>query len=424
MATAIFFHGNNVFYIFVGALLVGIAVLAVFSFLLVRAFKRRLGRKAYFLAVVPFALAVLALYIEYLREMPNHGPPRSISPTQAARQIKSLPSYAKFSYSGAGFFNDKLYASSNIGLLEVTDGAITNVFQPQKEDSVVSGPWIDFANRRLWIKDDHTNELLNFDGSKWQRIPMPQPRQGYYTRGDVLEGIKPIATKEGFWIAAAGNVWIWDANTQVWRSIPLTQRTPKNQDRNEVIGVLAAQGKLLTIVRHEPLSYLVRRGESFQSDTIEGIDGIDGGSSGPIQQEQGYFAETWTVAGESSYICTQTGSLLRVTTEKISEVKVPGECENITTDGADLIASFRSKGVFRLKGDTWSQLATHPYPSGAGEYWVHLAANGGRIALAITAKPVIANRAPGDTSNIKFTTDAPTELWVANNGQFQKVELR
>ena len=88
-----------------------------------------------------------------------------------------------------------------MGLLEIEGGAVAKLFQMQKSDSVVSGPWFDRADN-FWVIDEHTHELLNFNGSGWQRISMPQPPKGYYSRGEVLEGIKPVSTDAGFWLTA------------------------------------------------------------------------------------------------------------------------------------------------------------------------------------------------------------------------------
>ena len=58
---AIYFHGEQLIPIFLGALLFAIALLVAFSWLLVRYFKPRIGRMAYPLASIPFLLAGVAL---------------------------------------------------------------------------------------------------------------------------------------------------------------------------------------------------------------------------------------------------------------------------------------------------------------------------------------------------------------------------
>jgi len=139
-----------------------------------------------------------------------------------------------------------------VGLLEIEGGAVAKLFQMQKSDSVVSGPWFDRADN-FWVIDEHTHELLNFNGSGWQRISMPQPPKEYYSRGEVLEGIKPVSTDAGFWLTAAGAAWRWDAKTRTWIAEPQPQL---NVD-DTLLGVLPIRGEMAYIIRHELLPFLI-----------------------------------------------------------------------------------------------------------------------------------------------------------------------
>lgn len=105
--------------------------------------------------------------------------------------IRGLPKPVSFSITGIAFFDAKLFIGCNLGMIEVANGRVNQAYQFQSSDSVVSGPRIDRANRLLWAMDDHTHELLRFDGKTWTRMEEPLPAKGYLSRGDVLEGIKP-----------------------------------------------------------------------------------------------------------------------------------------------------------------------------------------------------------------------------------------
>ena len=164
-AFAISLHGEQLIPIFIGAVVLGVALLAGISWLLVRYFRPRIGRKALALAAVPFLLAAIALLLEYERERPNAGPPRAISSEKLPGLIKRLPANARFSYSGLSFFDGRLYVGTNLGVIEFSGTKATQLYQFQSSDSVVSGPWTDIANHRLWAVDDHTQELINFDVS-------------------------------------------------------------------------------------------------------------------------------------------------------------------------------------------------------------------------------------------------------------------
>ena len=73
-------------------------------------------------------------------------------------------------------------------------------------------------------------------------------------------------------------------------------------------------------------------------------------------------------------------------------------------------------------GGQWTLVAASPYPSGAGEYWTHLAASGGQMALAIEAKPVV-DRAKTKGPDMKFTRNAPTSLRILKDGSFVPVRF-
>jgi hypothetical protein len=117
--------------------------------------------------------------------------------------------------------------------------------------------------------DDHTGELLSFDGNAWTRMAKPLPAKGYYSRGDVLEGMQPIGSANGFWLASAGSAWKWDSASNQWQLIAGNLAQPEDYKRvNEIIGVLPIDKTVLLIIRHEPLPFLVRAGEDFPSDEV------------------------------------------------------------------------------------------------------------------------------------------------------------
>jgi hypothetical protein len=66
-----------------------------------------------------------------------------------------------------------------------------------------------------------------------------------------------------------------------------------------------------------------------------------------------------------------------------------------------LVVSIRGKGVYRFTKKEWSLIAGSPYPSAAGEYWTYLSASGGKLALAINAKPVVDSKNSRD-SDLRF----------------------
>jgi Abnormal spindle-like microcephaly-assoc'd, ASPM-SPD-2-Hydin/FG-GAP-like repeat len=207
---AIHFHGEQLVLLFFGILGLLLLGLIWFTIWLVRRVKRRRGNTAYWLAPIPLVIVLGAMFIVDRAQSPNYGPPEILSTSKLGRLIKALPDYAPFGYSGLAFYKGKLYVATNLGLLELDEGRISRVFRFQKNDSVISGPWLDTADQLLWALDNHTNQLLNYDGVVWHRVDFPRPQKGYYSRGDVLEGPKPIGNANGFWLQSGGSVWRWD----------------------------------------------------------------------------------------------------------------------------------------------------------------------------------------------------------------------
>lgn len=184
--------------------------------------------------------------------------------------------------------------------------------------------------------------------------------------------------------------------------------------------MLPIGSKLLFIIRHQVLSFLITNGEDFASDTVvaHNVDWDVVSNSSGLK----LFAENWVVADDSGYICTQSGQILKVTPEAITKLNAPGECETLATiESRALLVSFRHSGVYEFAKD-WRPLAAHPYPNGTGEYWTYLSGNGNEIALATDAKPVV-DKDHSSGIDMKFTRHAPTSLWISQGREFQRVEI-
>ena len=247
-----------------GGLFILLLVLTLSSWLIFRYFRPRHGRMTYVFASLPFALAALAVLGEALRERPNAGPPSAFFPAKIPQLIERLErSGGEFSISGLAYFDGKLYVSTNLGIVVIQNGRVLNLLQFQTVDSVVSGPWVDNANHLLWASDHHTGELLKYDGKQWARTPKPKPEKGYFSRGDAFAGVKPVGNRFGFWMAAAGSAWRWDNASNGWQNMVVKEAAPA-----EAVGVLPIGQIPMLIVRHEPLSFLVHKGQIFASDQI------------------------------------------------------------------------------------------------------------------------------------------------------------
>lgn len=417
-ASAFYFHGGQIFLWVLGVLALLILGLIAFSVWLVRATKRKIGNRAYWFAPLPFLVALLVGFAVSRGQAPNSGPPAVLPAAKLTGLIKALPESAHFGFAGLAFYKGKLYAATNLGLLEIEQGKAISLYRFQKDYSVVSGPWLDEANQLLWALDEQTRELLNFNGTVWHRVALPQPPTGYYSRGDALEGVRPIGNANGFWLQSGGGVWRWDSTENHWTVVPMP--TLDSQSAETIIGVMPLGAKLLFIVRHETLSFLVKDDQDFTSDTIV----TDDGGWPAVANESGlkFFADDWVTANQSGYICTRKGELLKVTQQAITRLDSPGECEALArSESKTLLASFRRVGIYEFSTD-WRLRGAAPYPSGTGDYWAHLSGTGTELAFAIDGKPVVEKpRSPG--TDMKFTRNAPTALWFSKGAEFRPVEV-
>jgi hypothetical protein len=420
--TIAFYHGAGLIPIFLGVLLFSIAVLVFLSWALVRYFKPKIGRRSHYLAAIPFTLVAVALFIEFEREKPNQGSPKVIAANRLPKLIKGLPHYAHFSLTGLSFFGGDLYVGTNLGIVEFSGGTATRLYQFQSDDSVVDGPWLDKADRLLWAMDEHTSELLRFDGIKWTRMQKPVPAKGYYTRGDVLEGVRPIGNAEGFWLVSGGTAWKWDSGALKWLQIAGNLPRPDDYSRvNEVLGILPIGGTALLIVRHQPFPFPLSAGEDFLSDEL--VSPVELTATPIARDGKAFLADSWAATEDAGYICTKEGNLIQVTKEHVAPLEGPGSCETISSDdNSNLLVSIRSKGIFRYTDGKWVLLARSPYPGAGGEYWTYVSASSGQLAVAIDGKPVI-DSPHSSGSDMHFTQNAPTSLWVFRDGNFAAVSF-
>jgi hypothetical protein len=250
----------------------------------------------------------------------------------------------------------------------------------------------------------------------------PVPAKGYYTRGDVLEGVRPMGNAEGFWLASGGTAWKWDSGALQWLQIAGNLPRPDDYSRvNDLVGVLPIGQTALLIVRHEPLPFILNAGEDFLSDEL--VSPAESTVTPIARDGKAFLAESWAATEDAGYICTKQGDLIRVTKEHVAPLEAPGSCETVSSDDdSNLLVSIRSKGIFRYRDGKWMLLATSPYPGAAGEYWTYLSASSGQLAVAIDGKPVTDSQ-HSSGSDMHFTRNAPTSLWVFRDGSFSTVSF-
>ena len=295
--------------------------------------------------------------------------PRVLAANEIPSVISKIPNYTRFSYSGLAFFKGRLYAATNVGILEVENAKPSKLYKWKDGDDVVSGPWLDVANGGLWAMHDGLGKLIHFDGTSWKLVNTPTPKAGY-TRGDVLRGFKGIGLKDSFWFAGGGFAWRWNPRTASW-----SENISRGGSIEQELSVLDRE--LIAIAINERVDE--------------------------------YGVEQSVAANEQGFFCTDDGHILRVTSEGAKRIVSPGLCEAIAVSPAGvLVGSFKGLGLFELS-KTWKKKFESPYGPTATEQWADLAVTDNEYAFSVTSKAV----GFGDNTTYR----GPTVLWVAVEGQ-------
>ena len=347
-----------------------------------------------------YLIGVLLLFVE-LAGCAVPVVPRSVSVDQIPATIRALPSYAPFSPSGVAFFKDKLYVSTNIGLLVVNGARPEILYKWFPGDDVVSGPWVDVANDALWIHHAHDNYLRRFDGTSWRLVTPP-----VYRRSGSITIVRGIGSPTAFWLVLGGHVWRYQAGEISW---VLESRPPAPQ-YSETEAVAPLGSSMLYVVR-------------------EGLEGIWHSRYAIYDRENNWarqilsekmqlpyeFGDVVTTH-EGAYIRARDGRLFLIGSKNVQILETPGRCEAIAqTSTGKLLASFVDRGIFLLENGRWELKATYPYGPQEGEHWAFLAESNGEIAYATTS---VSESQAGTTIYSR-----PAALWVQRAGKLERVIL-
>lgn len=336
--------------------------------------------------------------------------------------IGALPPEASFDISGLAYFNGKLFATSNIGLIELEGGSPSRLIRFHPQFSVVSGPWVDSASGMLWIRDDQTFELIRYDGTDWRRSRMPRPEKGTYSRGDVLANAPLVPHAGTMWMLAGGSLWRGASEPPQWQLFSLPQPQLTGDRADEPLGMLSIDGAPGLIVRNESLAFLVRDGQDFNSDTVLRYE--DGWKPISSPKDYKFLTERWTSASGAGYICTRTGDLLQVRTAGVRRLDAPGRCETVTTSSdGKLLTSLRRTGVYEFQ-DSWIMRSKHPHTAG-GDYWTYLAGKPDEVAIVVRPRPVIdpSIKIDAPSVDIRFIRNAQPGFWLIRGQDITAVKI-
>jgi hypothetical protein len=328
--------------------------------------------------------------------------PNTIAPADISKRIAWLPHYARFSFSGVAFDRERLYVTTNIGLIEVQGTRVQSLHSWYPSDDVVEGPWIDTTGKSLWIQHAHDGVLRRLDDAGWHLVALPPPPNGYYSRGDMLEGFRGMSDATGFRLVGGGQVWKWNPPDR-W----IRETSPSAPEFSGSVGVAFSRGREARVMR---------LGFCF---------------GGPLPCDHAFYwrsgngwseARTLPLAGPRQVLGTadgvfargDKGELVRLDDSGAAVLDTPGKCEAIARTSADkLMASFVNAGVFTLTQQGWTKVLDHPYGPSEGKHWAHLAEKDGVVAYATTSMP---------TSNSERESGT-TALWVTEGGNWVRINV-
>jgi hypothetical protein len=317
--------------------------------------------------------------------------------------IKALPSYAPFSVTGIAFYKGHLFAGSNIGLIDLKGAVPSAVYRWNPGDAVIEGPWADEVSGSLWIQRDHDGALLRMDQAGWHLVTLPDPPNGYFSRGDVLAGFRGVSDSSGFRLVGGGFVWRRE-DTGGWTLEP----SPPLPKYSALEGVAFSGSAEMVVARLgtcsiQPCGYAAYWREA---------NGWKPAIPLPmccVKQVLGTMSEA-IVRGEN-------GGLVRITRTEAVALPAPGPIDAVTrASNGRMFASVAGAGIFARDGEHWTKLLDYPDGVAPGEHWAYLAEEHGVVAFATTSVPQL-------QSNNKFIYSGSTALWVSAGTHWVRAAL-
>lgn len=299
--------------------------------------------------LLPIALLVAALSCTAKDRVIAPAEPKRTSPAELQGTVESLPKYAHFSISGVAFLDGRLFATTNVGLLELDGSAGLTAFYRWYDDfNTVSGPWRDAANNAIWIFREDDGRFVRLDARRrWSRFDLPAPPRGYYSRGDALEGFSIVATAGEPRMFGSGFVWQLQGSGS-WSLLP----TPKAPEFSSIKGYSLLPDQELVLVRAgicllPPCNIEAHRlqGGTWQEPLPIPLDEI----------------KQVVQIGQLTYVRGAKGRLVSISGDSVVSVVTPGDCEAIaTTSSGRLLASFRNLVCSRMTECRGSRSSTLP----------------------------------------------------------------
>jgi hypothetical protein len=332
--------------------------------------------------------------------------PTRLSATEMRRIVEKFAADKLLQISGIAFLNDSLFVGTNVGLILVEENKAEALHRWYKTYNVISGPWHGANRSQLWMLRVDDRHLVQFDGKAWRRVEPPTPPNGFFGRGEFLEGFE--GEDRNFYIVGAENSWHWnDSGDWILNPFP----SPATQFSG-VVGLAELKDRLL---------YVVHVGNcALSSDCDFSVYWNDDGKWLPPVSIPIRTVVQVLSASNAVFILGANGELVRIVGQEAVVIPTPGRCEAITrTTAGELLGSFTNEGIYRLDQENrWLKLQDTPYPKSEGEHRAYLAESHGVIAFATASVPQLVS----GTSDV-FKSSGSDALWLTDGGAFRHVDL-
>jgi hypothetical protein len=331
--------------------------------------------------------------------------PTKFVPGQIKQAKNDLLPDGKIDFVQMAFARGKLYVASMIGVIEIEGTTVSAIYRWHKHVPRIDNVWAGPGRSSLWIMHRMNDALTLLDDAGWHNMELPVPKDGYYSRGDMMHGFRSAATDTGFWMAGGPYLWSWEGKPAAWVQVPL----PAIDNRGIVFGLHSGHKRPV-----------VAQGEDSFFDECKGVVLLQRAPDRSWAEVR--LSETCvkdlTGSDTVSYFRNKKGDLFRFQNGKEEKLEAPGKVVAMTmASESSLLAAIEDAGIFRFDGK-WTKLFDYPFAKDIGEQFIKLAAHDGRIALATSRS---SHMKPGRSDQwVETGADA---LWVSDGERLVKIEV-
>jgi hypothetical protein len=365
-------------------------------------------------------------------------------PNKIAEEVQRLPRLTPFAIVSLSFYEDSLFAASNVGLLQITDGSVRRLYRWNKLSPEIAGAWTDPVHHLLFVHDPQAKLIRIFDGSTWTPAPVPSVPRNFHSRGDVTTTFRSFASDKNFYLVGQGAVFRWAADERTWKS----QLLPPVPELSAVVDAFYAHGKIFSIVRNEPFHALAARQpsnaeakEAPKPERKPAADSEDLEPSRPKEESSSdtiyyydpgrwhtvpnragaeFFTMNSSSTGQVGYVCTESHEVLRVAEEAVEKMKQAPACEQVLADPTRVVIYSREGFLVWEGGSVWLRLGAPPVLGPEPEHPLAFAVQGNTVAYAISS---IVDRKHSERKGTHFEFTPPTRLWISNKDSMQAVTI-